>query len=120
MMTTKRPPIACFAALLPWLGLALFYSFAWHMHRVFGGWPDRIGTEGFPRPLLRHSEAAASLFSVNLLALLIGLPVAVVAGASIPRLRSAHAAAWWFGVSFAVCFFLMQLAPAGFLRWWWD
>ena len=36
------------------LAVILFYSVAIHMYNALGGWPESIGTRGFPETLIFH------------------------------------------------------------------
>ena len=42
-------------ACLPYtIAIMLFYSVAIHIYNALGGWPESIGTRGFPETLLFH------------------------------------------------------------------
>ena len=48
-------------SILPYfLALILFYALAIHMHQSLDGWPERIGTDGFPPALLMHDQILGS------------------------------------------------------------
>ena len=100
--------------------LALFYSLAIHMHASLGGWPDSIGSAGFPSRLAAHAEIAAVAFGGLLLVSLLLWPIAAIMSASVDRLKHALPHLGLFAVSCSVCFAAMLLAPSGFLYWWWD
>ena len=87
------------------INLTAFYSLAWHMYITFGDWPG-IGTEGFPDVLLLHDSLAIDLFTI---CLYLVKPIR-------PWLDQLAA----FGVSCVVSTALTQLAPSGFLNWFWD
>ena len=57
---SKAIVIACLPYLL---ALMFFYSLAIHMHMALGGWPERIGTEGFPPALLMHADIQGAYMS---------------------------------------------------------
>tara|TARA_R110002072_G_scaffold2288_1_gene18874 strand:+ start:76 stop:519 length:444 start_codon:yes stop_codon:yes gene_type:complete len=107
------------AALLPTLTLALFYSLAIHMHRSFGGWPESIGTHGFPGRLALHANLAMFSFSWMLLGTLVLVPGLVLC-ACVPKLRPGVHYIAVYALSTAIAFGVMQLAPEPFLYWWRD
>ncbi|MHC5211041.1 MAG: hypothetical protein ACYTG2_10015 [Planctomycetota bacterium] len=101
------------------LALSGFYSLAIHMHFRLGGWPDFYGTQKLPPELVTHADYSGALFGIVLLVAL-GMPLVLALCAMVARLRSRmiHPAAC--GAACWACLLLTQLAPAGFLRWWWD
>lgn len=108
------------AALHPLVCLALFYSLALHMYRKLDGWPEALGTRGFPDALVTHADAAGMAFGSLLLATLFALPAGAVACALVPRLRAGLRSLGVYAVSSALALALMSLAPEPFLYWWWD
>lgn len=108
------------AAAPPAVMLALFYSLAFHMHQVLGGWPTAIGEQGFSPKLVLHSHVDRYLFTTLFCSFIFVLPMAVVLCGAVARWR------WiltYFGLYLAfgaVAAGLMELAPAQFLNWWWD
>jgi hypothetical protein len=107
------------ALALPVSVLALFFSLALHMHRSLGGWPETIGTNGFPEQLLLHDSVTTQAFTVLLLALLV-VPAALLVCSSSPMLRKALSPLAAFAVAGVVAVGLTRLAPEPFLHWWWD
>lgn len=99
--------------------LVTLCSFAVHMHRHFDGWPRTIGERGFDAALSAHAEVALAGFGVLLL-MTLACPLGCLLTAAVPRARRwlPHVAA--FGAINMVAIGLTQLAPAGFLYWWWD
>ncbi len=100
--------------------LLLFYSVAIHIHQALGAWPESIGTNGFPKGLLWHSDVGSDVFGALLFFTLFILPVIFLVAVFSKRFRgvipylSAHA------IAFGICLGLTCFAPSGFLRWWWD
>ena len=108
-------------SILPYLfALLLFYSLAIHMHQSLNGWPERIGTNGFPPALLIHDQILGSYISYLLLFTVFVVPVIILVCLLVPRWR--HLALYCLAhlVSLPIFFVLMQLAPEGYLYWWWD
>jgi hypothetical protein len=101
------------------LALVSFYSLAVHMHIRLSGWPERIGTDGFPPDLITHDGISTGLFSVALV-LALCMPAVLVLHALVPRLRSNMIYPAFCGTACWLCLALTALAPAGFLKWWWD
>lgn len=108
------------AAFHPLLVVGLFYSLALHMHRRLGGWPERLGEEGFPDALVLHAGIAHGAFGALLLGVLLVLPLALVFCACVPGARSGLPYLGINGFLSVVAFGITQLAPAPFLNWWWD
>ncbi|MCB1228230.1 MAG: hypothetical protein KDK99_20660 [Verrucomicrobiales bacterium] len=100
--------------------LITFFSLAMHMRLSLGSWPLSIGEAGFSNALRTHAHWATQFFSWVLLVTFFLLPALLLLGLGWKRVRSL----WkWFGVhgfTFCLALFLMMLAPAKFLRWWWD
>ena len=109
--------IACLPYLL---ALALFYSLAIHMHQALGGWPERIGTGGFPPALLMHSEIQGAYLSCLFFFTVFVAPVLLLVCLLVPKLR--HLAAYFAlqGLGLLVFIGQMFLAPRGYVYWWWD
>ena len=106
--------------LLPGLiNLAAFYSLALHMYLSLGDWPG-IGTDGFPDALLLHDTLVSYSFSFCLIfPIFVYAPLWIIFYLVKPiRLWLDKLAA--FGVSCIVSTLLTQLAPSGFLYWFWD
>ena len=84
----ESSPRALVAALaVPVGALALFFTLALHVHRSLGGWPETIGTRGFPEALLRHDGATSAAFGVLVIGLALS-PIALLFCAAAPRLRA--------------------------------
>ena len=113
-----RLPMAL-ALALPVSVLALFFSLALHMHRSLGGWPEAIGTSGFPEQLLLHDSITTQAFALLLLALLV-TPAALLVCSTSPRLRQTLSPLATFAIAGVVAVGLTRLAPEPFLYWWWD
>ncbi len=105
---------------LPVVFLGLFASFAVHMHRALGGWPEVIGTRGFPSDLVLHFDIAAWAFTIMLLGGMTAWPLAVLLCAVVPRMRPGLRYLGLYAVACGAALALMQLAPDPFLDWWWD
>ena len=101
------------------LALVSFYSLAVHMHVRLGGWPERIGSDGFPADLIIHDGISSGLFSVALV-LALGMPAVLALLALVPQLRSNMIYPAFCGTTCWLCLALTALAPAEFLQWWWD
>lgn len=103
-----------------WLRLYLFYSPAMHMRQSLGAWPTSIGVRGFSGALIVHCSIATNCFSVFLLVSILAWPVIFLLCSLIRRWRIC---VYYLGVhalACLVCIGTMHLAPARFLRWWWD
>ena len=126
--TRSTPRLALVAAFAPsTLFLLSFTSLAIHMHAALGGWPQQIGTRGFPGALVEHANVAQLLFVLLSLATWMILPAAMfffAASLSTTPLRPwLHEAVF----PFALCALVniaslgaMNFAPEAFLYWWWD
>ena len=101
------------------LALVSFYSLAVHMHIRLSGWPERIGTDGFPPDLFTHHDISNGFFGIASL-LVLGMPAVLALFALVPRLRSNMIYPAFCGTACWLCLALTALAPAGFLQWWWD
>ena len=113
-------PMIMFALLPSLASLVLFYALAFHMHSSFGGWPELIGTKGFPAGLSTHADIAFRLFESLFFICMFLWPVAAIVSLSIKRCRLATPYLGIFAVSCSACFAAMMLAPSGFCYWWWD
>ena len=110
-----------FIATLPYLlALLLFYSLAVHMHQSLEGWPERIGTNGFPPALLMHDQIQGAYISYLLLFTIFVVPAIILVCLLVSRWRHLVVYFVLHLVSLPVCYGLMQLAPEGYLYWWWD
>ena len=110
-----------FISILPYLlALLLFYSLAVHMHQSLGGWPKSIGTNGFPAALLIHDQILSIYITCLLICTIFVVPVIILVCLLIPRWR--HLVVYFVVhlVSLPLCYGLIQLAPEGYLYWWWD
>lgn len=101
------------------LALVSFYSLAVHMHIRLSGWPERIGTDGFPPDLITHRDISDGFFGIALLLALV-MPAVLALFALVPQVRSRVIYPAFCGTACWLCLSLTALAPAGFLRWWWD
>ncbi len=109
-----------FIAILPYLlALLLFYSLAIHMHQSLDGWPG-IGTDGFPSALLMHDKIQGAYISYLLLFTIFVVPAIILVCLLVSRWRHLVVYFVLHLVSLPVCYVLMQLAPEGYLYWWWD
>src|SRR5690348_272975 len=104
----------------PLVLLTLFYSLVFHMHQSLGGWPNSIGTSGFPRLLVAHAGITADLFGVLLLSSVFLAPAVIAVCLATPRWRPNTGYFILYVVMFFVCWGLMQFAPGQFLNWWRD
>ena len=110
-----------FISILPYLlALLLFYSLAVHMHQSLDGWPKSIGTNGFPPALLIHDQILSIYITCLLICTIFVVPVIILVCLLIPRWR--HLVVYFVIhlVSLPLCYGLIQLAPEGYLYWWWD
>ncbi|MDE0904370.1 MAG: hypothetical protein OSB42_07040 [Planctomycetota bacterium] len=101
------------------LALVSFYSLAVHMHVRLSGWPERIGTDGFPPDLITHQGISNGFFVIALVLALV-IPTVLALLALVPQLRSNMIYPAFCGTACWLCLALTALAPAGFLQWWWD
>jgi hypothetical protein len=100
--------------------LGLFYSLALHMHRSLGAWPNSIGEQGFPPPLVAHVNLT-QWFTVALICFGVFVcPLVILASLFLPRWRRLIPYFAIYVLSFGICWGLMQLAPKQFLYWWAD
>ena len=75
-------------SILPYLlALLLFYSLAIHMHHSLDGWPESIGTNGFPAALLIHDQISSTYISYLLLFTIFVVPAIILACLLAPRWR---------------------------------
>ena len=108
-------------AILPSVLMVLsFYALAIHMYHSLGGWPQKIGEEGFPPSLLLHQHIQAWYFSLMLIFILFLYPLVSFVCLSVSRWRGMLPYISFFGVSFGVGLFVMFLGPSKFVNWWTD
>ena len=108
-------------SILPYLfALLLFYSLAIHMHQSLNGWPERIGTNGFPAALLIHDQILSTYITYLLFFTIFVMPAIILVCLLVSRWRHLVVYFVMHLVSLPVCYGLMQLAPEGYLYWWWD
>ena len=121
-MRPARPSriAVAFAALPATLMLILFYSLAIHMRQSLGAWPTSIGERGFAGPLIAHCSIATNYFSVFLLVSILAWPITFLLCSLIGRWRVCVYYLGVYGFACLACIGSMLLAPAPFLRWWWD
>lgn len=96
-----------------------YYALAWHMRKSLGGWPESLGTLGFPPSLATHADFWFDYFGV----LLVTIPVwLIVTAVALARLRWRRALPYCgvYGFAFFVCVAAFFLAPGRFISWWWD
>jgi hypothetical protein len=98
---------------------ALFFTLALHVHRSLGGWPETIGTRGFPEALVRHDGATSAAFGVLLVGLALS-PIALLLCAAAPGLRAGLSPVATFAAAGVAALLLTHVAPEPFLSWWWD
>ena len=108
------------AALPPLVSLALVVSFATHMHKSLGGWPEVIGMHGFPRGLRIHAEVALSVFGAVFVGFLFVMPLGIFLCSCVEKWRPGLRYLGIFAAVSLLAFGAMQLAPRPFLVWWWD
>lgn len=99
--------------------LASFYSLAYRMHACLGGWPDFNGIRRLPPELHSHAELALSAFGWVFLVMFV-MPVLYAVFSMVPRLRPGMIYPSLFGAAAWLSLLATQLAPGGFLEWWWD
>ena len=102
------------------LALLLFYSLAVHMHQSLGGWPEKIGTSGFPPALLMHDQIQGAYISYSLVFTFFVVPAILLVCLFVPRWRNFLIYCLLHLVLLPACYGLLQLAPEGYLYWWWD
>ncbi len=100
--------------------VALFFSLAVHMKQSLGGWPERIGTAGFPPALLVHDALAGYAFTALILGSIGAWPLAVLLCAAVPRWRPGLRYLGIAALAAGAALVAIWLAPAPFLEWWWD
>lgn len=125
LFATKRfarlsRPLVIIAVLPNLILTTLIASLAIHMHSSLGEWPQQIGDEGFPTPLIIHADITIGCFIFLLFANVFLLPVAIVICATIRALRTAlyYLALYYF--TYCCSLVMLQMMPDGFLYWWWD
>ena len=101
------------------INLTAFYSLALHMYLSLGDWPG-IGTEGFPDALLVHDALMSYPYFISLFFPLILFGPLWIIFFLIKPIRPWLDKLAAFGVSCVVSALLTQLAPSGFLYWFWD
>ena len=108
-------------AILPYfLALLLFYSLAFHMYQSLNGWPDTIGTNGFPTALLIHDQITSFYTGYLFLFTIFVVPAIILLCLSIPRWRHMAVYLVLHLATLPVYFLLIQFAPEDYLYWWWD
>jgi len=108
-------------ACLPYtLAVILFYSVAIHMYNALGGWPESIGTRGFPETLIFHIKMHNLYLSYLLGCTVFLIPIIILICFFVER--------WRFFIKYLsiqiiglIVFFLqMFLAPHEYVYWFWD
>lgn len=119
-MKSKKSKAIVIACLPYLLALMFFYSLAIHMHVALGGWPERIGTEGFPPALLMHADIQGAYMSGLFFFTVFVASALLLICLLVPMLR--HLAVYFALQGLGLLVFLgqMYLAPNGYVRWWWD
>ena len=97
-----------------------FYGLAIHMYYALGGWPQGIGTAGFPKVLLVHATLAAQTFWIMLFASFFIAPAGIMISLFRERWRYLLPYFAEFALVYFLSVLLMQLAPEPFLSWWMD
>tara|TARA_B100001250_G_C19710642_1_gene749017 strand:+ start:439 stop:759 length:321 start_codon:yes stop_codon:yes gene_type:complete len=102
------------------LAIIIFYSVAIHMHIALKGWPDGIGTRGFPKPLLFHVNIQGWYLSVLGFFTVFVVPIIVLLCLIIPKWR--HFSIYFLLQIIGLVIFLLQtyFAPDAYLYWFWD
>lgn len=90
------------------------------MHQSLGGWPEKIGTSGFSPALLMHDQIQATYISYLLFFTIFGVSAFLLVFLFVPHWQHFLIYCLLHLVSLPVCYGLMQLAPEGYLYWWWD
>ena len=101
------------------INLAAFYSLAFHTYLSLGDWPG-IGIEGFPDALLAHYALMSYPFWISFSFPLILFGPLWTLFYLIKPIRPWLDKVAALGVSCVVSTLLTQLAPSGFLYWFWD
>ena len=101
------------------IALGTFYSLATRMHSALGGWPETIGIGEVPLELHLHSDVMGWAFTAALL-IAACIPIALILFYAVPRLRPHMIYPAFLGSASWLCIFATQLAPSGFLNWFWD
>ena len=101
------------------INLAAFYSLAFHMYLSLGDSPG-IGTESFPDALYVHYALMSYPFFISFFFPLILFGPLWIIFYLIKPIRPLLDKVAAFGVSCVVSTLLTQLAPSGFLYWFWD
>jgi hypothetical protein len=120
LMQSRRGKAIVIACLPYLLALVFFYSLAIHMHMALGGWPERIGTEGFPPALLMHAGIQGAYMSGLLFFTVFVAPALLLICLLVPMLRRLAVYFALQGVGLLVFLGQMYLAPEGYVYWWWD
>ena len=108
-------------SLVPWfLALGLYYSLAIHMYQSLGGWPERIGTEGFSPALLIHDKIHGFYIGYLLFFTIFVVPVIFLVCLFVPRWQSLVIYPSWQILGMLIFFLQMFFAPDGYTNWWWD
>jgi hypothetical protein len=100
--------------------LVLFYSLAVHMDWSLGEWPASIGERGFPAWLIFHGKVTMYFFMTIIWFGMFILPFLILACLFVFELRHFARYLALSALCFGVCWGLMLLAPAPFLKWWRD
>jgi hypothetical protein len=101
------------------LAIAAIASLAFHMRLALGGWPDRIGEEGFPLPLVLHVHITISYFIVLLYLTMFAWPLALLTCLAVRHWDALPYLASYF-LGYCCVWGFLALLPEAFLYWWWD
>jgi hypothetical protein len=117
----KASRVALAASALPSLMMVgLFYSLVTHMHWQLGAWPQSIGDRDFPAALRVHGRVTWAYCSLLLMANMVLVPLGILVCLLVEPWKLIVRYFAWYVLLYLVCWGLMLLAPAPFLKWWWD
>ena len=107
-------------ACLPYtIAIMLFYSVAIHIYNALGGWPESIGTRGFPETLLFHINIQNVYLSYLLGFTVFLIPIIIIICSFVKK--------WRFLIKYLsiqiiglIIFFLqMFFVPDEYIYWFW-
>lgn len=98
--------------------MLLIVTLALHMWLTLGKWP-LIGNEGFPWPLMMHSDIAYLTFYGQFLVTLFLLPVVAFLCTLFDRWREIVPYLALYYIGFCGEWATITVLPGGFQNWWW-
>lgn len=117
-MKISRPGLLI-ASILPLAVLLEYLSLVLHLHHALGGWPYTTTEQDLPASLRLHFQVTSVLGFLLVASISSALGAAMVCG-GVARWRRLLPYLGLYVVLCVLTFCLTELAPNGYLNWWWE